>query len=48
MLTTTTMAKAYVEGWVNWLFPASVSFNAMPKALTAMTEIDPVVAQMER
>lgn len=38
----------YVEAWVNWLFPAKVSFSAIPKAFTDMTETEPTVEQIER
>ena len=47
MQTTTTIANAYVDGWVNWLFPANVSFRAIPNALTDMTVMDPTVEQIE-
>lgn len=43
-----TMMKMYVEACVNWLLPFEVSFRAIPKALVAMTETDPVAAQTER
>jgi hypothetical protein len=36
-----------VEAWVNWLLPPNVNFNAMPNALTDMTETDPTVEQIE-
>lgn len=40
--------KTYVDACVNWLFPANVSFSAMPKAFTDMTETEPTVEQIER
>lgn len=48
MQPTIIMTKTYVEGCVNWLFPANVIFSAMPKALIAIIETEPVVEQMER
>lgn len=39
--------KTYVEGCVNWLFPPSVSFKAIPKALIDMTETEPTLEQIE-
>lgn len=48
MQATMIMTKTYVEGCVNWLSPANVIFSAVPKALIAMMEMEPVVEQMER
>lgn len=48
MQTVVKIMKTYVEAWLNWLCPAKVSFTAMPKALTDMTETDPTVEQIER
>lgn len=48
MHTAVKIMKTYVEGWLNWLWPAKVSLSAIPKALTDMTEMDPTVEQMER
>jgi hypothetical protein len=47
MHTITTIANAYVEGCENWLFPANVSLRAIPNALTAMTDTDPTVEQID-
>lgn len=47
MHTVVKIMKTYVEGCVNWFFPAKVSFTAMPKALMDMTETEPTVEQME-
>lgn len=41
------MVKAYVDGCVNWLFPAKVNFSAIPNAFTAMIETDPTVEQID-
>lgn len=48
MQTAVRIMKTYVEGCVNWLFPAKVSFRAMPKAFTDMTETEPTVEQIDR
>ena len=48
MQTTTTIANTYVEGCVNWFWPAKVSFTAIPNPLIDMTETDPTVEQMDR
>lgn len=42
-----TMAKTYVDAWTNWLLPPIVSFTAIPKALTDITEMEPTVEQIE-
>ena len=47
MQQTVTMAKAYVDGWVSWLFPFRVNFKAIPKALADITDTDPTVEQIE-
>ena len=47
MQTTTTMAKAYVDGCVNWFFPLIVNLSAIPKALIDITDTDPTVEQIE-
>jgi len=44
---TTTMPKAYVLGWVNWLFPPNVSFTATPKPLIAMIDTEPTKEHMD-
>ena len=38
----------YVEGWLNWLLPATVNLTAIPNALTAITESDPTKEHTER
>lgn len=48
MQTTVKMMKTYVEGCENWLLPSKVNLTAIPIALTAMTEMDPTVEQMDR
>jgi len=40
--------NTYVDGWVNWLLPAKVSFSAMPNPLQDITDIDPTNEQIER
>jgi len=47
MQTMVTIAKAYVEGCVNWLCPFSVSFKAIPNAFTDITDTEPTVEHME-
>jgi hypothetical protein len=42
-----TIKKTYVDACVNWLLPLNVSFRAIPKALTDMTETEPTVEQIE-
>lgn len=37
-----------MDGWLNWLFPATVSLTAIPKAFTAMTDSDPIKEHIER
>jgi hypothetical protein len=41
------MMKTYVDAWVNWFLPPKVSFNAMPNALTDMTDTEPTVEHIE-
>ena len=47
MQTATVMPKTYVLGWLNWLFPESVSFTATPNPLMAITETEPTREHME-
>jgi hypothetical protein len=47
MQTTVIVVKTYVDGWVNWLLPAKVSFKAIPKALIAMMEMEPTSEHIE-
>lgn len=48
MQTITTIPKTYVEGWLNWLFPPSVSLTAIPNPLIAIIDILPTLEQMLR
>jgi len=41
----TTRVNAHVCGYISWFVPEKVSFNAIPRAFTLMTEMEPTREQ---